>query len=139
MSAFYMECKPMDMYISGSLLTKTRFRGTSVKVGPPSARARGAGGGCRPIAVEPDANARLASPGRPCAGTPQVDNVGHVEVYIHQYRETYTVTYPEMHLRGLIGGKIFVEITGESHITSSSGFSAKIDHIPYARAPRRRA
>ena len=60
----------------------------------------------------------------------QVENVGHVKVYVGAHNETITITYPEMHLRGLVGGSIFVEITGETEIRSSSGYVARIDHIP---------
>jgi len=77
------------MYISGSILTKTRFRGTAVRV----------------------------------------ENCGEVRVFLKEHNEEYRITYPEMHLRGMLSGKIFIEITGETIITSTSGLVANIDHI----------
>ena len=32
MSAFYLKSEALDMHVNGSILTKTRFRGTTVKV-----------------------------------------------------------------------------------------------------------
>jgi hypothetical protein len=42
--------------------------------------------------------------------------------------ERYLITLPSLHIEGLIFGAPFVELDGSSTITSSSGFSAKIDY-----------
>ncbi|KAK3196390.1 Oxysterol-binding protein 4 [Lecanicillium sp. MT-2017a] len=42
--------------------------------------------------------------------------------------EKYLITLPSLHIEGLIFGAPFVELDGASHITSSSGYSAKIDY-----------
>ncbi|KAM0295659.1 hypothetical protein ACHAO9_000740 [Fusarium lateritium] len=42
--------------------------------------------------------------------------------------ESYLITLPGLHIEGLIFGAPFVELDGSSHITSSSGFTAKIDY-----------
>jgi len=42
--------------------------------------------------------------------------------------ESYLITLPGLHIEGLIFGAPFVELDGSSHITSSSGFTSKIDY-----------
>lgn len=42
--------------------------------------------------------------------------------------EQYVITLPSLHIEGLIFGAPFVELDGTTHITSSSGYSAKIDY-----------
>jgi hypothetical protein len=42
--------------------------------------------------------------------------------------ESYLITLPGLHIEGLIFGAPFVELDGSSHITSSSGFTCKIDY-----------
>lgn len=42
--------------------------------------------------------------------------------------ESYLITLPSLHIEGLIFGAPFVELDGSSFISSSSGFSAKIDY-----------
>ncbi|KAI2629487.1 Oxysterol-binding protein [Xylaria nigripes] len=43
--------------------------------------------------------------------------------------ETYLITLPSLHVEGLIFGAPFMELDGSSHITSSSGFTAKIQYV----------
>ncbi|GAP91925.1 putative oxysterol-binding protein [Rosellinia necatrix] len=43
--------------------------------------------------------------------------------------ETYLITLPSLHVEGLIFGAPFVELDGASSITSSSGFTAKIQYL----------
>jgi oxysterol-binding protein-related protein 9/10/11 len=43
-------------------------------------------------------------------------------------KETYLITLPSLHVEGLIFGSPFIELEGASYITSSSGFTAKIDY-----------
>ncbi|ROT36746.1 Oxysterol-binding protein [Sodiomyces alkalinus F11] len=42
--------------------------------------------------------------------------------------ETFLITLPSLHIEGLLLGTPFVELDGSSYITSSSGFTAKIDY-----------
>jgi len=42
--------------------------------------------------------------------------------------DTYLITLPSLHIEGLIFGSPFIELDGSSYITSSTGFTAKIDY-----------
>lgn len=42
--------------------------------------------------------------------------------------DTFLITLPGLHIEGLIFGSPFVELDGSSYITSSSGFTAKVDY-----------
>ncbi|KAI5462903.1 hypothetical protein BGZ63DRAFT_352806 [Mariannaea sp. PMI_226] len=42
--------------------------------------------------------------------------------------ESYLITLPSLHIEGLVFGAPFVELDGSSYITSSSGFTSKIDY-----------
>ncbi|KAK5996631.1 Oxysterol-binding protein-related protein 4 [Cladobotryum mycophilum] len=42
--------------------------------------------------------------------------------------ERYLITLPSLHIEGLIFGAPFVELDGSSFITSSSGFTARVDY-----------
>lgn len=42
--------------------------------------------------------------------------------------DTYLITLPHLHIEGLIMGAPYVELEGASYITSSTGFTAKIDY-----------
>lgn len=61
-----------------------------------------------------------------------VKQIGHavltVPVGPSKEPESYLITLPSLHIEGLIFGAPFVELDGASHISSSSGFSAKIDY-----------
>lgn len=61
-----------------------------------------------------------------------VKQIGHAVLTIpigeKKEPESYLITLPSLHIEGLIFGAPFVELDGTSHITSSSGFSAKIDY-----------
>ena len=54
--------------------------------------------------------------------------IGHALFSIPAYNETYLITLPNLHIEGLIFGSPFVELEGKTYITSSSGYSAKIDY-----------
>ncbi|KAI1825525.1 Oxysterol-binding protein [Xylaria intraflava] len=43
--------------------------------------------------------------------------------------ESYLITLPSLHVEGLIFGAPFMELDGTSYITSSSGFTAKIQYV----------
>lgn len=42
--------------------------------------------------------------------------------------ESYLITLPSLHIEGLIMGTPFIELEASSYITSSSGFTAKLDY-----------
>jgi hypothetical protein len=44
------------------------------------------------------------------------------------FDETFLITLPSLHIEGLIFGSPFVELDSNTYITSSSGFTAKIDY-----------
>ena len=47
---------------------------------------------------------------------------------IPAYNETYLITLPNLHIEGLVFGSPFVELNDKTYITSSSGYTAKIDY-----------
>ncbi|UKZ61712.1 uncharacterized protein TrAtP1_002969 [Trichoderma atroviride] len=64
-----------------------------------------------------------------------VKQIGHAVLTIpvggtgdNQELERYLITLPSLHIEGLIFGAPFVELDGSTTITSSSGYSAKIDY-----------
>ncbi|PQE17085.1 oxysterol-binding protein [Rutstroemia sp. NJR-2017a BBW] len=69
-------------------------------------------------------NAQKASFSR----TINVKQIGHAVYSIPAYNETYLITLPNLHIEGLIFGSPFVELNDTTFITSSSGFTAKIDY-----------
>jgi len=69
-------------------------------------------------------NAQKASFSR----TINVKQIGHAVYSIPAYDETYLITLPNLHIEGLIFGSPFVELNDKTYITSSSGFTAKIDY-----------
>ncbi|KAI9221371.1 hypothetical protein BC828DRAFT_404990 [Blastocladiella britannica] len=44
--------------------------------------------------------------------------------------DEYFITLPEMVLRGLLTGQLFVELQGKSSITSASGYQAVFEYVP---------
>jgi hypothetical protein len=47
---------------------------------------------------------------------------------LKSHNETYLITLPSLHIEGLISGSPYVELNSHSFITSSSGFTARIDY-----------
>lgn len=45
-----------------------------------------------------------------------------------QEKDTYLITLPSLHVEGLLFGSPFIELDGASYITSSTGYTAKIDY-----------
>ena len=43
-------------------------------------------------------------------------------------KDTYLITLPSLHIEGLIYGTPFIELDGSSYITSSTGFTSRIDY-----------
>lgn len=64
--------------------------------------------------------------------TINIKQIGHalltVPVPSSAEPDTFLITLPSLHIEGLIFGSPFVELDGSSYITSSSGFTAKIDY-----------
>lgn len=69
-------------------------------------------------------NAQKASFSR----TIYVKQIGHAILRIPAYDETYLITLPNLHIEGLIFGTPFVELNDHTYITSSSGYTAKIEY-----------
>jgi len=69
-------------------------------------------------------NAQKASFSR----TIYVKQIGHAVYSIPAFNETYLITLPNLHIEGLIFGAPFVELNDKTYITSSSGYTAKIDY-----------
>jgi hypothetical protein len=57
-----------------------------------------------------------------------VKQIGHAVFSIPAYDETFLITLPNLHIEGLIFGSPFVELNDKTYITSSSGYTAKIDY-----------
>jgi hypothetical protein len=57
-----------------------------------------------------------------------VKQIGHAVFSIPAFNETYIITLPNLHIEGLIFGSPFVELNDKTYITSTSGFTAKIDY-----------
>lgn len=62
------------------------------------------------------------------ASTINVKQIGHALYSIPAFDETYLITLPNLHIEGLIFGAPFVELNDKTYITSSSGYTAKIDY-----------
>ncbi|KAF3007508.1 Oxysterol binding protein [Curvularia kusanoi] len=62
------------------------------------------------------------------SSTINVKQIGHATLHIDAYDEDYLITLPSLHIEGLISGSPYVELNGSSYITSSSGYTAKIDY-----------
>ena len=62
------------------------------------------------------------------ASTIHVKQIGHAVYEIPAFGETYLITLPNLHIEGLIFGAPFVELNDKTYITSSSGYTAKIDY-----------
>lgn len=60
--------------------------------------------------------------------TINVRQVGHAILHIDAYDEDYLITFPSLHIEGLIRGSPYVELNKSSYIVSSSGFTTRIDY-----------
>jgi hypothetical protein len=64
--------------------------------------------------------------------TINIKQIGHavltVPVKGSEEPDKYLITLPSLHIEGLIFGSPFIELEGASYITSSTGFTAKIDY-----------
>ncbi|KAK3362820.1 hypothetical protein B0T25DRAFT_18756 [Lasiosphaeria hispida] len=64
--------------------------------------------------------------------TINIKQIGHAVLTVpspsSREPDTYLITLPSLHIEGLIFGSPFIELDGSSYITSSTGFTAKIDY-----------
>jgi len=64
--------------------------------------------------------------------TINIKQIGHavltVPVPSSAEPDTFLITLPSLHIEGLIFGSPFIELDGSSYITSSTGFTAKVDY-----------
>ena len=55
---------------------------------------------------------------------------GRVYLFLEKYREEYSISLPELHIRGLVNGQPFVEITGTIDILGTNDWASQIRFIP---------
>ncbi|KAM7191982.1 hypothetical protein V8F33_008560 [Rhypophila sp. PSN 637] len=64
--------------------------------------------------------------------TINVKQIGHAVLTVpapgSDVPDKYLITLPSLHIEGLLFGSPFIELDGASYITSSTGFTAKIDY-----------
>ncbi|KAM7197672.1 protein KES1 [Naviculisporaceae sp. PSN 640] len=64
--------------------------------------------------------------------TINIKQIGHAVLTVpapsSEVPDKYLITLPSLHIEGLIFGSPFIELDGASYITSSTGFTAKIDY-----------
>ncbi|KAK4648735.1 Oxysterol-binding protein 4 [Podospora bellae-mahoneyi] len=63
--------------------------------------------------------------------TINVKQIGHAVLTVPSSSgepDTYLITLPSLHIEGLVFGSPFIELDGSSYITSSNGFTAKVDY-----------
>ncbi len=61
-----------------------------------------------------------------------IKQIGHAVLAVpnpkSDEKDTYLITLPSLHVEGLLFGSPFIELDGASYITSSTGYTAKIDY-----------
>lgn len=67
------------------------------------------------------------------AKTIYIKQIGHAVLTVPNpsvpdEKDTYLITLPSLHVEGLLFGSPFIELDGASYITSSTGYTAKIDY-----------
>ena len=66
------------------------------------------------------------------SSTINIKQIGHALLTIPSpeptKKETYLITLPSLHIEGLVFGSPFIELDGASFITSSTGYTAKLDY-----------
>ncbi|KAI5921591.1 hypothetical protein F4810DRAFT_677769 [Camillea tinctor] len=65
--------------------------------------------------------------------TINIKQIGHALLSVPvpndpEEKEVFLISLPSLHVEGLIFGSPFIELDGASYITSSSGFTAKVDY-----------
>lgn len=56
--------------------------------------------------------------------------LGKTTFHIEKFNETYQAELPEIHIRGIFSGKIFLDLSGSVRITASTGLVATIEFLP---------
>lgn len=59
-----------------------------------------------------------------------VQQTGIARVDLPSLKESYTITFPELFVRGLLSGSIFLELCGAVRIRGSNGYAADLDFVP---------
>jgi hypothetical protein len=62
------------------------------------------------------------------SSTIHVKQIGHGLLHLDAWNEDYLITLPNIHIEGLVFGKPFVELNKSTTITSSSGYTARIEY-----------
>lgn len=60
----------------------------------------------------------------------KAEQTGRIFVYLPALDEEYVITLPELHVRGLLTGSPFVELTGEVVIIGTNGIGARLKFTP---------
>lgn len=60
--------------------------------------------------------------------TIHVKQVGHAVLHLDKYNEDYLITFPPLHIEGLITGSPYVELNTSSYIIGSNGYACRIDY-----------
>lgn len=60
----------------------------------------------------------------------KAEQTGRIFVYLPKLDEEYVITLPELHVRGLLTGSPFVELTGEVVIIGTNGIGARLKFTP---------
>lgn len=55
---------------------------------------------------------------------------GRIFVYVEKFNEEYSISMPELHIRGLLNGQPFVEITGTIDVLGTNDWAARLRFIP---------
>ncbi|KAI0545126.1 Oxysterol-binding protein [Xylaria curta] len=62
------------------------------------------------------------------SSTVNIDRRGYSLLHIDKYNETYWITMPKVHVEGLLTFQLNPELSGASHIHSSSGLTTQIEY-----------
>ncbi len=62
--------------------------------------------------------------------TVKVEQTGEARLTTPQFNDVYKVSFPELTIRGLLSGNIFLDLCGRTVITSESGFTAHVEYLP---------
>ena len=57
-----------------------------------------------------------------------IEQSGHTIIHYDDFQEAYLVTLPSLTIKSLLSGTPYPELLGSSYITSSTGFTSKIDY-----------
>ncbi|KAL7752102.1 Oxysterol-binding protein 4 [Sorochytrium milnesiophthora] len=102
--AFYVENRKLGITLNGHCGQKTKFKTTSINVQQTG----------RAVLTVYDGQ------------LPSEEQGGKMPAVLDEY----FISLPEMVLRGLLSGHIFVEMMGHSRISSLSGYTAHIEYVP---------